>query len=148
MSEILEKNKRRTFLLGRSVHVLLTYLLTKSCRDVTSCADVFSPHDADVDVRTEALSNDTCDVRLRMTLSLDDRRREDRPAGDRAGGRGNAEGARDRARRVDGVGIACTRCRHDQRIQLSVSVSRNHARKVSKKVKVAHTRLPSVWFRS
>jgi len=131
------------------MYYLLTYLLTKSGRDVTSCADVFSPHDADVDVRTEALSNDTCDMRVRMTLTLVDRRREDRPAGDRAGGRGNAEGARNRARRVDAVGIACTQCRHDQRIQLSVSsVSRNHARKVSKKVKVAHTRLPSVGFRS
>ena len=132
------------------MYYLLTYLLTKSGHDVTSCADVYSGHDANVaNVRTEALSNETCDMRLRITLSLDERRREDRPAGDRAGGGGNAEGARKRALRVDGVGIACTQCRHDQRIQLSVnSVSRNHARKVSKKVKVAHTRLPSVGFRS
>jgi len=92
-------------------------------------ADIFYGQDVVVTkAAMELLSNDTCDVGLRMQLQLAKQRGKEDPDRHEHIGYPNSRWTRNR---VDGLMFACEHCEHNQQLQFSVSVDRRHDRKVS-----------------
>ena len=102
------------------------------CDDV----DVLSYHDVNVtNVTTQLISNASCDARLTIHLGwLVEKTNNGRHLGQNKNGRGNSDtGSPERQQRdrVDGLMIVCTRCRHNQLLQFSISVDQRQTTTVS-----------------
>ena len=107
------------------------------CMNVT-VTDVLTYQDVDVmNVTMQPLSNQTCNARLTVYLGwIEQEQTNNGKQLDRnPPGRGNPPDRKpsvkqQRSSRVEGLVLSCTRCRHNQQLQFSVSVDQSHHRKV------------------